>query len=66
MSKMVSELGLGPFRSVITQPSRRLEDGPPPGPAKCLWVLILIFTKQFHAQKVLSIGDMLQVTQDPC
>lgn len=66
MSKMVNELGLGPFRSVIIQPSRQLEDGTPPGPAKCLWGSDFDIHKQFHAQKVLSMEGMLQVTQDPC
>jgi hypothetical protein len=30
--------------------------------AKCLWVLISIFTDDFTCRKVLSMEDMLQVT----
>ena len=52
MSKMVSELGFGPFRSVFIQPSLGdLRDGTPPGPVKRLWVPILIFTNNFMHRK---------------
>jgi hypothetical protein len=61
-----NELGLGPFRSAIIQPFRRVEDGTPPGPAKLSVGSDFDIHKQFHAQKVLSMESMLQLTEDPC
>jgi hypothetical protein len=62
MSKTVNELWLGPFRSVIIQPFGDLRMVLFQRLAKCLWVLISIFTDDFTCRKVLSMEDMLQVT----